>query len=178
MAHTAILSSPAYATNAAVQLEAQYLAAGSFKVPGVLGFAGVNGTPRTATNADYHDWQSRAGFAYQFARNTVQCGGFGRLTQAGFSSGGQTGFSTSANLNATQDNFLTPYDKMANLGLRKNVKSPERVRLQLRADAFNALNHPRFGAPDANPSDAAFGRVTPTQLNQPRGVEFGIRVSY
>ena len=64
------------------------------------------------------------------------------------------------------------------LGLRKNVNFTDRVKLQLRADAFNALNHPRFGAPDANPSDTAFGRVTPTQLNQPRGVEFGIRVSY
>ena len=64
------------------------------------------------------------------------------------------------------------------LGLRKNVRLSERVRLQLRADALYAFNHPRSPAPDANPSDAAFGRVTPAEYNPPRGVEFGIRVSY
>jgi len=58
------------------------------------------------------------------------------------------------------------------------VKVNERVGVQLRLDAFNAFNHPRFGAPDANPSDAGFGKITPTQLNQPRGIELGVRVSY
>src|SRR5262249_50316322 len=64
------------------------------------------------------------------------------------------------------------------LGLRKNVKLTEKVKLQLRGDAFNAFNHPRFGGPDANPSDAAFGVVAKAQNNQPRGIELGVRVSY
>ena len=64
------------------------------------------------------------------------------------------------------------------MGLRKNFKLTERVRLQARFDAFNAFNHPRFAAPDANPSDSNFGRVSPAQQNQPRGLEFGLRVSY
>jgi hypothetical protein len=113
-AYAAILSAPANASNQAVLLAAQYVSAGAFKVPGIVGFAGLNGVPRTATNADYHEWQPRIGFAYQIARNTVIRGGFGRFTQAGFSPGGQTGFATSASLNATQDNFLTPYDTLAN----------------------------------------------------------------
>jgi hypothetical protein len=45
------------------------------------------------------------------------------------------------------------------LGLRKNVKVSERVRVQLRGDAFNSFIPPRFPGPDANPSDAAFGTV-------------------
>jgi hypothetical protein len=64
------------------------------------------------------------------------------------------------------------------MGLRKNFQMTERVRVQARLDAFNAFNHPRFPAPDANPSDSNFGRVSPTQQNQPRGIELGIRVSY
>ena len=64
------------------------------------------------------------------------------------------------------------------MGLRKNLKLTERFRLQVRADAFNAFNHPRFAAPDANPSDSNFGRVSASQQNQPRGMEFGLRVSY
>jgi hypothetical protein len=113
-AYAAILSDPANASNQAVQLAAQYLPAGNFQVPGTILFAGVNGVPRTATNADYHEWQPRAGFAYQIDRNTVVRGGFGRFTQAGFSYGGQNGFSTTASLNATQDNYLTPYDTLEN----------------------------------------------------------------
>jgi hypothetical protein len=63
-------------------------------------------------------------------------------------------------------------------GLRKNFQIVERVRLQLRFDVFNALNHPRFGAPDTNPSDSTFGRVTPSQQNQARSVELGGRLSF
>ena len=113
-AYAAVLSNPANANNVGVQLATQYLAASAFKVPGVPTFAGLNGAPRTATNADYHEWQPRVGFAYQIDNKTVIRGGFGRFVQAGFAAGGQTGFATSANLNATQDNFLTPYDTLAN----------------------------------------------------------------
>ena len=64
------------------------------------------------------------------------------------------------------------------VGLRKNFQIIERVRLQLRFDVFNAFNHPRFGAPDTNPSDSTFGRVTPSQQNQARNVELGARLSF
>jgi hypothetical protein len=113
-AYAAILADPANANSQAVQLAAQYLPAANFRVPGTVLFAGVNGVPRTAVNTDYHEWQPRAGFAYQIDRNTVIRGGFGRFTQAGFSYGGQNGFSTTASLNPTQDNYLTPYDTLEN----------------------------------------------------------------
>ena len=113
-AYAAILSSPANANNQAVQLAAQYRPLSSFQVPGTILFAGVNGVPRTATNADYHEWQPRIGFAYRLTPNTVVRGGFGRFVQADFNAGGQNGFSTTANLNATQDNYLTPYDTLQN----------------------------------------------------------------
>ncbi len=64
------------------------------------------------------------------------------------------------------------------VGLRKNFQIVERVKLQLRFDAFNAFNHPRFAAPDTNPGDSTFGRVSPAQQNQARSIELGGRLSF
>src|SRR5258707_14792239 len=52
-----------------------------------------------------------------------------------------------------------------NFGLYKSFRPTERMKLQLRLEAFNALNHPRFAAPDTNPASATFGRVQPSQQN-------------
>lgn len=60
-AYAAILTNPANANNLGVQLAAQYLPASAFHVPGEILFAGQNGVPRPATNADYHEWQPRFG---------------------------------------------------------------------------------------------------------------------
>jgi hypothetical protein len=92
----------------------QLLPASAFKVVGSQLFAGVNGTPRTTYNTDWHEWQPRIGAAYQIGPHTVIRGGFGRFTQASFNRGGQFGFSRTTSLIATQDNYLTPYDTLAN----------------------------------------------------------------
>lgn len=113
-AYAAILANPANATNSGVQLLAQLVPANQFKIAGVQLFPGVGGTPRTAINPDYHEWGPRAGFAYQLGPRTVLRGGFGRFVQASFTTGGQNGFSRSTGLTATQDNYRTPYDTLAN----------------------------------------------------------------
>ncbi|HEV2484699.1 MAG TPA: carboxypeptidase regulatory-like domain-containing protein [Terracidiphilus sp.] len=59
------------------------------------------------------------------------------------------------------------------LGLNKSFVINSTTRLQLRFDAFNALNQPRFGAPDSNPNDSNFGVVPLSQINQARTVELG-----
>jgi hypothetical protein len=112
-AYAAILADPANATNSGVQLLAQLLPASQFQVLGAQLFAGVNGVPRTADNADYHEWQPRLGFAYKLGPNTVVRGGFGRFVQADFTAGGQNGFSRSTNLTASTDGGRTPYDTLA-----------------------------------------------------------------
>ena len=66
----------------------------------------------------------------------------------------------------------------ADIGLRKNFQIMERMKLQLRFDAFNAFNHPRLAAPDTTPTDSTFGRVTPSQQNQARSVELGARMTF
>lgn len=110
--YTQILT--ANANNAIVQQLAQIVPSSAFKVYGAQLFAGVGGQPRTVVNVDYHEWQPRVGFAYQLRPNTVIRGGFGRFVQATFQTGGQNGFSRSTSLIATQDNFFTPYDTLAN----------------------------------------------------------------
>lgn len=61
------------------------------------------------------------------------------------------------------------------LSVLKNTKIAERLSLQLRFEAFNAFNHPAFGAANLSPTSSAFGRIT-SQLNLPRSVQMGARL--
>ncbi len=65
-----------------------------------------------------------------------------------------------------------------NLGLFKNFKPTERTKLQFRLEAFNAFNHPRFGAPDTNPGSSNFGRVTPAQENTARLIQMALKLYF
>jgi len=59
----------------------------------------------------------------------------------------------------------------ADLGIYKTFSFTERLRLQIRLTAFNAFNHPRFGAPNTDPANANFGLITAAQVNQARTLE-------
>ncbi len=63
-------------------------------------------------------------------------------------------------------------------GLYKNFTLMEGKKLQLRFNAFNLMNHPRFSGPDTNPNNAGFGTVNPSQRNPARTVEFGARITF
>jgi hypothetical protein len=84
------------------------------------------------------------------------------------------------NVPTTLENLRNQPYSVANLGLTKNFKMGEGRRLQLRAEALNAFNHPYFGAGmGLNPGttaapNATFGFVT-TQRNNPRDIQFGAK---
>ena len=61
--------------------------------------------------------------------------------------------------------------------LLKNTKLTERFGLQFRAEAFNLFNRVQFSPPNTQFGAAQFGQVT-AQYNQPRLLQFGLRLSY
>ena len=58
--------------------------------------------------------------------------------------------------------------------LAKNIKFNEDMRLELRAEAFNTLNHPAFGLPNVSVSQTSFGTIGST-VGQPRILQLGAR---
>ncbi len=64
----------------------------------------------------------------------------------------------------------------ADLSVFKNtyIGTGEKYNLQLRLEAFNAFNHPNFGAPDAGVNDANFGKIT-SVANNSREVQLAVK---
>ncbi len=63
------------------------------------------------------------------------------------------------------------------LSLIKNTNISERVNLQFRFEAFNALNHPILGAPNTTFGTPLFGQVTDTRLDN-REIQFALRLVF
>jgi hypothetical protein len=53
----------------------------------------------------------------------------------------------------------------------------ERVGLAFRAEFFNVFNRVQFSPPNTQPGNATFGQVT-AQYNQPRLIQFGLRLAF
>jgi hypothetical protein len=87
------------------------------------------------------------------------------------------------NVPTTLENLRNHPYSVANLSLTKNFKLGETTKLQLRAEALNAFNRPYFGnGMGLNPGtlaspNAAFGLVT-TQRNNPRDIQFGLKLTF
>ncbi|MFN7923022.1 MAG: carboxypeptidase regulatory-like domain-containing protein [Bryobacteraceae bacterium] len=67
-----------------------------------------------------------------------------------------------------------------NFALFKRTAITERFKLEFRAEAFNAFNRVQFGRPNQGATTAAnntFGVVS-TQINDPRLIQFGLRLFY
>jgi outer membrane receptor protein involved in Fe transport len=65
------------------------------------------------------------------------------------------------------------------LSLVKRLRFGDRVAAELRADAFNAFNHPAFGSPNGGYGSATFGQVTGMAGSYiPRLVRFGARLTF
>lgn len=64
-----------------------------------------------------------------------------------------------------------------NVSVTKDFALWERANLQFRADSFNVMNHPLFGAPNVTPTNSTFGTIT-TQTNQPRVIQVALRLLF
>jgi hypothetical protein len=62
------------------------------------------------------------------------------------------------------------------LSLFKNFSLTERLRLQFRAECFNALNHPNLSDPNLDPTSASFGVIS--GQNPPRSWQFALKLSF
>lgn len=70
-----------------------------------------------------------------------------------------------------------PGIRNVDLSLLKNTSINERIKLQFRAEAFNAANHLIMGAPNTTFGTPTFGAVTSTRLNN-REIQFALRLQF
>jgi hypothetical protein len=61
--------------------------------------------------------------------------------------------------------------------LSKKFLITERVNASFKAETFNAFNHVNFNAPNTNPADSNFGRITGTQ-SAGRSFQFALKITY
>jgi len=97
-------------------LQANRSDASNFVARGAILYAGLNGTSRSITDAQFRYIQPRIGFAYQLYPNTVLRGGVGRFVQANFIAdhASQTGFSSTSTFDPSDDNYITPASSLDN----------------------------------------------------------------
>jgi hypothetical protein len=74
-------------------------------------------------------------------------------------------------------NYLrSPGVSNIDLALSKTTPIRENLRMELRADFFNLLNHAEFANPDTNINSPTFGRLLYTY--QPRIIQLALRLSF
>ena len=65
-----------------------------------------------------------------------------------------------------------------NVLIEKQVRIHERWKAELRTELFNITNSVNFGGPQTNITSSAFGTISPTQVNNPRAIQFGLRLLF
>jgi len=84
---------------------------------------------------------------------------------------------TFGNMSVSAPDLRSPLVRNWDLSVFKDFVIKEGLRLQFRAESFNAVNAVRFGSPDTNAASTSFGVVS-TQANSPRQVQFGLKVLF
>jgi hypothetical protein len=77
----------------------------------------------------------------------------------------------------TLDNLRHMPFTSVNLSVSKSFQLGEGKRLQFRAEALNAFNHPYFIDINVDPSNASFGLFS-TQRNLPRDIQLGVKFTF
>jgi len=72
----------------------------------------------------------------------------------------------------------TPWTVQEDVALIKNFDIHEKVHLEVRASASNALNRVVLAAPNTTQNSSTFAFITTAQGNSPRNIQLGARVSF
>ncbi len=64
------------------------------------------------------------------------------------------------------------------LSIMRNFPIRERLKMQLRGEWFNAMNHPQYSNPNTTIGNPSFGRITSTSGNGSRVVELALRIFF
>jgi hypothetical protein len=182
--------------------------AGAYDIPVGRGKA-FGGNLNPVLNQVIGNWQSNVSFVYMAGTPLIMPTGAIRLRNPGLPNGQQklthyfdtcTQLTNGQRTNCIGDEAVTwqqlaPYQLAASSLYSPNLRSPstsrtnislfktfpikDRLRLQFRANAFNAFNNKLYGSPNAVLTNALFGQVaTNTQINAARTIEVALRLSW
>jgi outer membrane receptor protein involved in Fe transport len=82
---------------------------------------------------------------------------------------------TFGNVGRTTPQIRADGVKNMDMTISKYVPVGSRMRVQVRADAFNLFNRTQFGVPNTTVTSASFGTVS-TQANSPREIQLGVKL--
>jgi outer membrane receptor protein involved in Fe transport len=84
---------------------------------------------------------------------------------------------TFGNMSRTSGYLRTPDLRNFDLSLFKQFALTERIKTELRGEAFNAFNTPSFSGPDTGVTDATFGVIS-AQANSPRQLQIALKILF
>jgi hypothetical protein len=74
--------------------------------------------------------------------------------------------------------LIGPGVRTVDMSLFKTIPLYERIKLEIRCEAFNIANHPQFSNPNTDISAGNFGQITSTLLSSERQIQFAARVFF
>jgi hypothetical protein len=81
--------------------------------------------------------------------------------------------------NVQRNSIRGPHVRHLDVSIAKDFPLPETMKLQFRADAFNATNTTNFGLPGTTLNSPGFGQITSTASGyNPRFMQFALRLSF
>ncbi|HUS08219.1 MAG TPA: carboxypeptidase-like regulatory domain-containing protein, partial [Bryobacteraceae bacterium] len=85
---------------------------------------------------------------------------------------------TFGNVSRTLPDVRNPGNVNWDVLIEKRMAITERVGLDFRTELYNALNQVIFGGPVTSVTSADFGKIRLNQVNTPRQIQFGLRLSF